>query len=238
MDGYPRVRLKTFLGIDKALLLFFNGSDSLFLDQLISLLTSGYTWIPLYLALFYLVVKNNETMAQITLTVGCALLCVVLADGLADGIVKPWVGRLRPVNDPTVAGSLDLVYGLYGTGFSFFSAHAANTMAVAVFFILVVRNRVFSGFMVCWSLLNGYTRLYLGVHYPSDVIVGFLWGATSALIAYLIYAYIYKRITPAVNYISSQYTSTGYSLKDIDVVLSVLVYTLVFVLLSALVIFR
>ena len=69
---------QAFLEIDRAVLEFFNGSNSLFLDHLMSLLTSGFTWIPLYLALFYLIVKNNETMAQIGLAVGCTLLCLAL----------------------------------------------------------------------------------------------------------------------------------------------------------------
>ena len=224
---------QAFLEIDRAVLEFFNGSNSLFLDLLMSLLTSGFTWIPLYLALFYLIVKNNETMAQIGLAVGCTLLCLALTDGMADGLIKPLVARLRPVDDPSVAGSVDTVYGVFATGYSFFSAHAANTMGIAVFFAPLVRNRVFTWFMVLWALLNGYTRLYLGVHYPSDVLAGFLWGMVAATLSYFIYQKVYKRITPALNYISSQYTSTGYSLKDVDVVLSVLVYTIAIVILGS-----
>ena len=72
------------LEIDRQLLLLLNGSDSVFFDKLIMALTSGFTWIPLYLALLYVVVKNNETTAQILLIIGCAVLCIVLADGVAE----------------------------------------------------------------------------------------------------------------------------------------------------------
>lgn len=85
------------LDIDRAILLFFNGSESLFLDGVVVSLTNGLTWIPLYMALLFLVIKNNENMAQIMLAIGCAFLCVFLADGMTDGIIKPWVGRLRPL---------------------------------------------------------------------------------------------------------------------------------------------
>lgn len=214
-------------GIDLALLQFFNGSNSPFLDGMMAALTNGFTWIPLYLALVYLVVKNNETMMQILLVVGCVAFTMILSAALTDGVVKPLFGRLRPSLDPAVVGSLDLVGNIRGTGFSFFSAHAANTMAVAVFFSLLVRNRLFSAFMTLWSLLNGYTRLYLGVHYPLDVAVGFVWGAMSGLAGYLLWHKIYFKISPRLNYISTQYTSSGYALSDIDVVIAVMVFTLV-----------
>ena len=68
----------------------------MFLDGVAFVFTSGLTWIPLYLALFYLVVKNNETMAQIGLVVGCAFLCIFFADGISEYIVKPWIERPRP----------------------------------------------------------------------------------------------------------------------------------------------
>ena len=71
----------TIADIDRSLLFFLNGSDSLFYDNFMSVLTSGFTWIPLYIALLAIVIKNNETMTQILLIVGCALLCVVIADG-------------------------------------------------------------------------------------------------------------------------------------------------------------
>ena len=83
--------IQTFLANDRLVLSWFNGSNSVFLDGWMSALTSGFTWLALYASLFYLVVKNNETMGQIMLVVGCALACVGLADIMADVIVKPLV---------------------------------------------------------------------------------------------------------------------------------------------------
>ena len=87
---------------DKQLLLALNGSDSLFLDGLAMALTTASTWVPLYVALFYLVLKNNENVRQILLVVACAAACVLLAGTVDDTLVKPLVARWRPTHDPQI----------------------------------------------------------------------------------------------------------------------------------------
>lgn len=226
--------LESIIEFDQQLLLWFNGSDSLFLDRMSDMLTWGFTWTPLFLALFFLVVKNNETMPQIVLVTCCAGLCILLADGMADGIVKPLVARPRPAMDPYLKYLVDVVDGHRGSGFSFFSAHAANTMSLAVFFSMLVRNRLFTTVMVLWSLLNCWTRLYLGLHYPVDIVCGLLWGIVSGLISYMVYHKFYYKISPKINYISSHYTSSGYSMADIDMVVVVAAGTLAIVTVLAL----
>ncbi|PVX50136.1 phosphatase PAP2 family protein [Hallella colorans] len=226
--------LESIIEFDQQLLLWFNGSDSLFLDRMSDMLTWGFTWTPLFLALFFLVVKNNETMPQIVLVTCCAGLCILLADGMADGIVKPLVARPRPAMDPYLKYLVDVVDGHRGSGFSFFSAHAANTMSLAVFFSMLVRNRLFTVVMVLWSLLNCWTRLYLGLHYPVDIVCGLLWGIVSGLISYMVYHKFYYKISPKINYISSHYTSSGYSMADIDMVIVVVAGTLAIVTVLAL----
>ena len=217
--------LDGLIALDQELLTWFNGSGSLLLDSLVMMLTSGFTWIPLYIVLFVLVMKNNETMSQIMLIVGCAALCILLADGMADGVVKPLVGRVRPCNDTILKYTVDVVDRHRATDFSFFSAHAANTMSLAVFFTLLVRDKVFTAAMLLWSLLNGWTRLYLGYHYPGDVLCGFLWGAVVGCLVYLFFYKVSLKISPRLNYISTQYTRTGYSMSDIDLVISVMILT-------------
>lgn len=221
---------------DLGILHFFNGSNSLFYDNLVQVLTNGLTWIPLYLALVYMVIKNNETMTQIGLTIGCALLCVVLAGGVDDLIVKPLVGRLRPTVDPEVKYAIDIVDGVTGGGqFSFFSAHAANTFSLFVFFALLVRSSLLNASLLAWSLVNCWTRLYLGVHYPSDIAVGIVWGALTAGAVYFLYFKTYRRISPSLNYVSTQYTSTGYARSDIDMVVAILMFTYIFAILKSII---
>lgn len=212
-------------GIDKYILYWFNGSNSLFEDGLVSLLTSGMTWIPLYIALFYLVMKNNDTMGQIMLIVGSIILCIILTGGIDDIFIKPWIGRVRPCNDPDINAHLNLITGQVESGFSFFSAHAANTMSLAVFLCLLIKDSIFKIVMIGWSLLNGCSRLYLGVHFPSDVLFGFLYGAVIGIIIFSFYKRFYSEMSFQTTYISSQYTSSGYERKDIDVVLVVFLLT-------------
>lgn len=106
--------IQSLLTSDQQLLLAMNGSDSLFLDQLALILTSAWTWVPLYASLLYLVVKNNEKAGQIILTVISALLCVGIVTGIDNGLVKPEVARLRPSFEPALEGLVRTVDGYRG----------------------------------------------------------------------------------------------------------------------------
>ena len=212
----------TVLKWDQDLLLALNGSDSVFMDEVMATLTSGWLWIPLYLALFYVIVKNNETMTQIMLALGGAVLCILVADGVTDGIVKPLVGRLRPCNEPSLRYIIDTVPGVFDKNFSFFSAHAANICSLATFFSFLIRDwRLIVG-LALWATVSCYTRLYLGMHYPSDILVGILFGGLVGYLSYRAYLYFYTMVTPHATYVSTQYTSTGYNLNDVDIILAVL----------------
>ena len=215
--------------MDMQVLSLFNGSDNIMLDQMVQILTSGLTWIPLYVMLFFVVMRNNETMGQIALVVGSAIFCVLFADGLVDGIIKQLAERWRPSNDPTFKYMVQVVDDIRPKGYSFCSAHAANTMSLAVFFSLLIRSKMLTITLVIWSLINCWTRLYLGVHYPSDILCGMIIGIIVGILVYLLYYKIYLRISPKINYISNQYTSTGYDYDDIDKVMVILMLTLVYV---------
>ena len=226
--------LDALIQFDRELLLFFNGSPSLYLDELVKTLTTAATWIPLYLALFYTVVKNNDSVPKILLVLGAALLCIVFAGSVDDEIVKPLVARWRPTHDPEIGMLVDIVDGYRGGRYGFFSAHAANTFSIAVFFCWLVRSRVLSVAAVIWSLINCWTRLYLGVHFPGDILVGLLWGGLVGSFAY----YVYYRLTrnmvvSKTRLFSSHYTATGFDKQNVNIPLCVLTFTIVFALIKA-----
>lgn len=180
--------------LDKQLLLMVNGSDSVFLDSLIMTLTTATTWIPLYMALLYVVIMANRSTKGVLTVMLAAGLCVLLAGGFDDLLVKPMVARWRPTHDPEIGALVDVVNGYRGGNYGFFSAHAANTFSLAVFLSLLMRQRLFTIVMVVWSLTNCYTRLYLGVHYPGDITVGLLWGG---FVGWLVYRLYCRWNTPA-----------------------------------------
>ena len=211
--------MEELIQFDKSLLLMLNGSQSLLIDSLVTTLTNAKTWIPLYLALFYVVVRTNKNMRDILLVLAAAGLCVLLAGTIDDTIVKPLVARWRPARDPEIGMLVDTVDGYRGGKYGFFSAHAANTFSLAVFFSLLMRHRLFVCFVVGWSLTNCYTRLYLGVHYPGDITVGLLWGG---FVGWLVYR-LYCRVT----------TPAKYEFRDLLVPVIVLCLTLLFGLIKA-----
>ncbi|MBP3850240.1 MAG: phosphatase PAP2 family protein [Prevotella sp.] len=184
--------MEELIHFDKQLLLALNGSDSVFLDYVIMTLTNARTWIPLYLALFYVVLKTNRGLREVLLVLASAGLCVLLAGTIDDTIVKPLVARWRPTHDPEIGALVDVVNGYRGGNYGFFSAHAANTFSIALFFSLLMRRRLLVIALVCYSLVNCWTRLYLGVHYPGDITVGLLWGA---LVGWSVYRFFYCRFT-------------------------------------------
>ncbi len=222
-----------WIGLDKQWLLALNGSDSLFLDSLVKTLTATVTWVPLYLALLYVVVKNSDNARKVLIILGCAVLCVLLAGTIDDSIVKPLVARWRPARDPEIGMSVDIVNGYRGGRYGFFSAHASNTFSIAVFFSLLIRDKLLSVAMVTWSLVNCWTRLYLGVHYPGDILVGLLWGGIVGTAVWYFYSKMEKKAEQPSTFISLQYTTTGYQRSHLDVVFCVLAFTLFFAVMKA-----
>lgn len=224
----------TLYAADKTLLMVFNGSHCPFVDRLAVTLTCGYMWIPLYIALLLLVINNHKTVVQISLVIGMALLAIVLSEGMADLIVKPLVARLRPIHDTLMQDCVQVVNNYRAEGYSFFSAHASNTMAVAVFFSLLVKDRLFACILITWALVNCWTRLYLGVHYPSDIIVGVVWGSVSGLFAYTMYNKV-KDTRSVRASDDAATTDMAYRRSDINRVICVMALLVIFAIIFSLI---
>jgi undecaprenyl-diphosphatase len=142
-------------------------------------------WAPLYLAiLIFLGMKYKRKFLIILLFI---ILAVTLADQLSVQLFKNLVHRLRPCHEPSLEGLVHLVNGECGGMFGFVSSHAANSFNVALLSLLFIKKRWYTISIILWALVIGYSRIYLGVHYPGDVICGSLLGALIGWSVYKLY---------------------------------------------------
>lgn len=217
--------LEFLQSIDLAWFEAWNGSSSMFMDRLMLDVTMWWMWIPLYVSLVCVIVQNNDTFVRMSLAIGLALLCFMLTELTADVIIKPLVGRIRPCNDPTVHALLS--HGYIVKGYSFISAHAANTCGLFVFISLLIRNKTMTYSLLSWALLSCFSRIYLGVHYPGDVLCGMLLGALIGWGMYRLWQYFIKQAVGNLRYVSKNITPSGYSISNLDQVVTVLCLTYV-----------
>lgn len=185
--------LEFITNIDTRLTLFLNGSDSEMLDAIAVTATKTSTWIPLGILLLYVLMRMKDWKNAL-LVILCVAIAITLADQMASGIFKPLVARLRPSHTPELQGVIDLVGDYRGGRYGFFSSHAANTCAVAVFLSLLFRKRVFTVAICSWAMVNSWTRLYLGVHYVGDIMVGLIWGALVGWMVFRLYRFLTLKV--------------------------------------------
>lgn len=163
---------ETLIQNDKELFLFLNNMGSSTWDAFWIFLTHKLSSIPLYAVLLLLSYKKFGLRATLVLLVAVALL-ISVTNGLAD-FFKYGVQRLRPCYDPDLSNAFRLVKDHCGGKFGYFSAHAGNTSAVAMFFSILLKSkfRYIGIFLMFWAFLVAYSRIYIGVHFPLDVISG------------------------------------------------------------------
>ncbi len=179
------------LKLDTDILLWINGHHSEWADVLMWYISDAKTWLPLYALLLGLIVyrfRNWRTLLFIFL--GFAL-AVGLSDFTSSSIIKPLVCRLRPTHEPSI-DPVRLIHDYTGGRYGFCSSHAADTMACGLLFSLLYRNKIATAVLMVWVALNCYSRMYLGVHYPSDIAAGLLIGA---LFAWAVYRLLSRRIS-------------------------------------------
>lgn len=227
--------LQQLIEADKALLLSLNGSDSLFWDGFMWTVTDTKTWIPAVLVLLYVVFKNNRVPQGIVITLMFAL-CVTLADQFASGLCKPYFARFRPTQDPELMYLVQTVNDYRGGLYGFISSHAANTFAVAMFASLLVRYLPFTCMMFLWAMIPSYSRMYLGVHYPGDILCGAVAGSVVGVLVYLLYARLRKKFFDCPQYISTQYTKGGYTKDDISILHATLLLTYLYAIIEGMIV--
>lgn len=215
---------------DKELLVALNGSSSLFLDGVMMAITQTSTWIPLFACLLYAVIRNNNWRNSLLIIVAVALL-VTLCDQFASGFCKPYFHRFRPSQEPDLANVIDLVNdyrcGLYG----FISSHAANTFGVSVFFSLLFGSKRVTPLLLLYACLASYSRIYLGVHYPLDILMGTLWGVLCGVTVYRLYCWISKRFSLSMQIETSSCSSTGYRCSVFIPLFCIFPFTFIYIII-------
>ncbi len=133
------------------------------------------------LMLLYLLYFKKGWRRTITVLLAIALV-ILIADRVSAGIIKPLVERARPSHNPDLQSTIHIVNGYRGGAFGFVSSHAANCFGIALLLAMIFKNRAFTCTMVVWATLMCYSRIYLGVHYPGDIVCGAILGFAAAWI--------------------------------------------------------
>lgn len=177
--------LEWIKNIDSEIFLALNGLGSPFLDLPMIWLSDKYIWIPMYAFLVYQLVRKTGWKFYVPL-IGI-ILVITLCDQITSSFMKPFFERPRPCHEPNLVGLVNIIKGCGGP-YGFASGHAANSFGLAFFFHFIFRNKYTSALLI-WAALVSYSRVYLGVHYPGDIIVG---GSIGWLAAFSVFQLIQR----------------------------------------------
>ncbi|MGN0028294.1 MAG: phosphatase PAP2 family protein [Marinilabiliaceae bacterium] len=180
--------MDSIIFFDKELTLLINGLNCPALDAFFYAATSTWLWLPLFATILWMILRRQGGRGLMTVVV--IALLILIADQLTSGLMKPLFHRLRPTHDPVMQYLVHTVAGYHGGLYGFASSHAANTFALATFLTLVVRRWSLSLALFAWAAINSYGRIYQGVHFLGDVIVGVLIGIAVGRLAYEAYLHL------------------------------------------------
>lgn len=199
------------------------------MDTVMLKFSDTWTWSLLLLVVVFVVLRNRPLKEALLIILGIAL-CVLVADQVSSSLIKPWVARFRPTHDPDLMFEIRHIAGRAGQ-YGFVSSHAANTFAVATFMSLVFRHRLTTLCLFAWAFVVGYSRIYLGVHFPLDVFCGGMLGIVVGYLVYILLRFATIRLMPSTQqYYSTAYTRSGFLRDDMYILLTVMALTLVYTL--------
>ena len=177
--------------IDTDALLAVNALHDAFQDALWWMVSAKWASALMVLALVWILLHQNRRHALLVLAM--LALAILLADQVSSGLIKHLVERLRPTHDPSLGDAVHIVNGYRGGMYGFVSSHAANSFAVAMLLTLVIRHRLVACSLFMWALLQCYSRVYLGVHYPGDILGGIVVGLLAGWLVWCLMRWLQRR---------------------------------------------
>ena len=183
------------IDIDQQLFMALNHFRADWMDPVMLFLSAKKVWIPLYVAIIGVIIYRYRKQAIIYVL--CLVLSVVLADQITSGLMKPGFARYRPCHEPALKENV-LTPGKCGGKYGFASSHAANTFAVAACMFFLFRDKkYYRAALFIWAALVSYSRIYLGVHYPLDILTGAAIGIGCGYLWYWIGLKLKEKLLPA-----------------------------------------
>lgn len=189
MDGIAE---KT-LPYENDLFLWLNNHHNEFWDTFMMIYSGKIAWVPLAVVLLITLFYKTKWQNAV-LMILCFVLLATLCDQISAGVIKPIFSRFRPTHHPDFMYKVLIVDGYKGGRYGFISAHAANGFGVATFLSLILRNKWFTISLLSWALITCYSRIYLGVHFVSDIIGGIMLGSILGFLIYLLHQYLRVKV--------------------------------------------
>lgn len=189
--------MEQLLFYDKQIFFAINGCHNVLMDYVLWYASLIITWLPFYLFIFVALLKSHKQKAIATL---CTVPLMILVTDQTGLFIKETTRRLRPSHNPEMMMHIHLLNDYAGGMYGFVSQHAANTSGLAMFLILVWHKKIkwLAPLMVLYVVLNCYSRIYIGVHYPSDIVAGVMIGCAASVLFYYIFNIFCKKYLPSI----------------------------------------
>lgn len=220
------------ISIDRNLFFAINGTHSYFTDCFMWLYSGRMIWIPITLFMIGFIIYKKNWKEWLPVLVALVIL-FLLCDKITSDIIKPYFARLRPTHNPDIMEQVRTLYGYTAGRYGFVSSHAANAFGLAVFSSLLFKNKRYTLVIVIWAVIMGYSRIYLGIHYMSDVLGGMIIGSFIGYLTYFLYSFSINKLSVKTNYVKLAIYSPV-SVKILT--FTMIVYIFLFIFLSPLLI--
>lgn len=179
---------------DRQLLLWINHDGGPWADTFWWYYSGKVAWVAAAAAILYTLARNRRGWQAAAVVILMTLLVATLCDQVSASVIKPLVQRPRPSRDAELSALLHLVHNYHGGRYGFVSNHAANAFGMVTWLALLLRGRWLRCTLIAWAIGSCYSRLYLGVHYPGDILCGALTGVAIALLTWQLYKHIVKKL--------------------------------------------